>query len=75
MRRVRMKVALQFTLTCGFFVFFSVSHAHAYIDPFTGGIIYQVFSFVFVSLVAAIYFVGDKIKKIFQQVKNIFIKS
>ena len=75
MRRIGVRVAFQFALTHGFFLFFLVSHAHAYIDPFTGGIVYQVVSFIFVSLVAAIYFVGDKIKNIFQWIKNIFIKS
>jgi len=56
-------------------VLFFYSNAHAYIDPFTGGILYQIISAIFVALISAILFLGDKIKKMFHRVKSIFFKS
>ena len=53
----------------------SYSHAHAYLDPFTGGILYQVLSAIFLGLLSAFFFLSNKIKKFFSWLKSIFKKS
>ena len=45
-------------------VLFSANTALAYIDPFTGGLLYQIATGLLASFFAAFYFFGRKIKKV-----------
>ena len=51
-------------------VLFSANTALAYIDPFTGGLLYQIATSILASFFMAFYFFGRKIKKILIWVKE-----
>ena len=48
------------------------SPAQAYLDPLTGGLFFQIVSFIFVSLLTAFYFIGDKVRRFFSWIKALF---
>lgn len=49
--------------------------AYAYIDPNTGGLVFQMGAVVFGSLLAIVYFLGNHISRFFKRIMRIFRKQ
>lgn len=49
--------------------------AHAYIDPGTGGLIFQLLFAIFAAIMAGLVFFKHQVKRFFNTIKGVFVKA